>query len=236
MELVETIWTESGIYQVTAGQAIMLVVCLVLLYLGIARKFEPLLLVTIGFGGLLSNIPGAGVADARVDRSREGVDPHGLALADELPLDGSGVIFDVSPAGIERRTVTAADHGLQTRCLQHPVGVFAVQPGVPVDPLRLEPNENLDAFRVRVIADGPETAWEPFGIDLPRADLWPATLLDVPAGVHPPVVQLQPLLEIAVDEFDLVLFVRFGHLGELMRTARVQHGQWPLRRAHTHGA
>jgi len=63
MELVETIWTESGIYQVTAGQAIMLVVCLVLLYLGIARKFEPLLLVTIGFGGLLSNIPGAGVAD-----------------------------------------------------------------------------------------------------------------------------------------------------------------------------
>jgi oxaloacetate decarboxylase beta subunit len=63
MELVETIWTESGIYQVTAGQAIMLVVCLALLYLGIARKFEPLLLVTIGFGGLLSNIPGAGVAD-----------------------------------------------------------------------------------------------------------------------------------------------------------------------------
>ena len=63
MELVETIWTESGIYQVTAGQAIMLVVCLGLLYLGIARKFEPLLLVTIGFGGLLSNIPGAGIAE-----------------------------------------------------------------------------------------------------------------------------------------------------------------------------
>lgn len=63
MELVETIWTESGIYQVTAGQAIMLVVCLALLYLGIARKFEPLLLVTIGFGGLLANIPGAGIAE-----------------------------------------------------------------------------------------------------------------------------------------------------------------------------
>lgn len=41
----------------------MLVVCLLLLYLGIVKKFEPLLLVTIGFGGLLSNIPGAGVAD-----------------------------------------------------------------------------------------------------------------------------------------------------------------------------
>jgi sodium ion-translocating decarboxylase beta subunit len=33
-----------------------------LLYLAIAKKFEPLLLVTIGFGGLLSNIPGAEIA------------------------------------------------------------------------------------------------------------------------------------------------------------------------------
>jgi anthranilate phosphoribosyltransferase len=36
---------------------------------------------------------------------------HGDRL-DELPLDSSGVIFDVSPDGVERRTVTAADHGL----------------------------------------------------------------------------------------------------------------------------
>jgi anthranilate phosphoribosyltransferase len=36
---------------------------------------------------------------------------HGERL-DELPLDGSGVIYDVSPDGIERREVTAADHGL----------------------------------------------------------------------------------------------------------------------------
>ena len=63
MELIRQIWIESGLYQVTGGQAIMLVVCLTLLYLGIVRKFEPLLLVTIGFGGLLSNIPGAGIAE-----------------------------------------------------------------------------------------------------------------------------------------------------------------------------
>jgi anthranilate phosphoribosyltransferase len=31
---------------------------------------------------------------------------------DELPLDGSGVIFDVRPDGVERRVVTAAEHGL----------------------------------------------------------------------------------------------------------------------------
>lgn len=40
----------------------MLCICLLLLYLGIAKKFEPLLLVTIGFGGLLSNIPGVEIA------------------------------------------------------------------------------------------------------------------------------------------------------------------------------
>ncbi len=62
MELVTEIWRGSGLYQITGGQAIMLVVCLALLYLGIAKKFEPLLLVTIGFGGLLSNIPGVEIA------------------------------------------------------------------------------------------------------------------------------------------------------------------------------
>jgi len=62
MDLVAQIWQGSGLYQITAGQALMLCVCLLLLYLGIVRKFEPLLLVTIGFGGLLSNIPGVEIA------------------------------------------------------------------------------------------------------------------------------------------------------------------------------
>jgi oxaloacetate decarboxylase beta subunit len=62
MELISEIWQGSGLYQMTGGQAIMLLICLLLLYLGIAKKFEPLLLVTIGFGGLLSNIPGVEIA------------------------------------------------------------------------------------------------------------------------------------------------------------------------------
>jgi carboxybiotin decarboxylase len=62
MDLVQQIWQGSGLYQITAGQAIMLLICLLLLYLGIVRKFEPLLLVTIGFGGLLSNVPGVEIA------------------------------------------------------------------------------------------------------------------------------------------------------------------------------
>lgn len=62
MDLIKQIWIESGIYQITGGQVVMLGVCLLLLYLGIVKKFEPLLLVTIGFGGLLSNIPGVEIA------------------------------------------------------------------------------------------------------------------------------------------------------------------------------
>ncbi|NCF72080.1 MAG: sodium ion-translocating decarboxylase subunit beta [Gammaproteobacteria bacterium] len=62
MDLIRQIWTESGIYQISGGQIAMIAVCLLLLYLGIVKKFEPLLLVTIGFGGLLSNIPGVEIA------------------------------------------------------------------------------------------------------------------------------------------------------------------------------
>jgi oxaloacetate decarboxylase beta subunit len=62
MDLIRQIWIESGIYQITGGQVAMLAVCLLLLYLGIVKKFEPLLFVTIGFGGLLSNIPGVEIA------------------------------------------------------------------------------------------------------------------------------------------------------------------------------
>ncbi|MCQ2740100.1 MAG: sodium ion-translocating decarboxylase subunit beta [bacterium] len=39
------------------GQWIMIIICLFLLWLGIKKQFEPLLLVPIAFGGLLSNIP-----------------------------------------------------------------------------------------------------------------------------------------------------------------------------------
>lgn len=44
------------------GMPIMIVVCFFLLYLGIKKQFEPLLLVPIAFGGLLANIPIANIA------------------------------------------------------------------------------------------------------------------------------------------------------------------------------
>lgn len=44
------------------GAPIMFLVCLVLLYLGIKKEFEPLLLVPIAFGGILANIPVCDIA------------------------------------------------------------------------------------------------------------------------------------------------------------------------------
>lgn len=62
MENLYNLWQSTGIAQASAGQMLMLAICLLLLFLAIRKNFEPLLLVPIGFGGLLANIPGAGMA------------------------------------------------------------------------------------------------------------------------------------------------------------------------------
>lgn len=58
------LWQSTGIYQLEAGQALMIAVCLGLVFLAIRKGFEPLLLIPIGFGGVLANIPAAGMAEA----------------------------------------------------------------------------------------------------------------------------------------------------------------------------
>ena len=63
MELLTQFWEGTGLFLITWKQVVMLGICLALLYLAIAKQFEPLLLVTIGFGGILANIPGAGMAE-----------------------------------------------------------------------------------------------------------------------------------------------------------------------------
>ncbi len=62
MESLNALIQGMGLMHLGAGRAIMLLVSLLLLWLAIAKKFEPLLLLPIGFGGLLSNIPEAGLA------------------------------------------------------------------------------------------------------------------------------------------------------------------------------
>ena len=60
MDKLFSLWASSGVAQLEAGQLVMMSVGMVLLYLAIRRGFEPLLLVPIGFGTVLVNIPGAG--------------------------------------------------------------------------------------------------------------------------------------------------------------------------------
>ena len=52
----------TGVANLGLGQLAMIGVCGLLLYLAIAKEFEPLLLLPIGFGGILANIPVAGIA------------------------------------------------------------------------------------------------------------------------------------------------------------------------------
>ncbi len=59
MEVLTGLWLDSGLSQITFGQILMMAVGLLLLYLAISKNFEPLLLVPIGFGAILVNIPGA---------------------------------------------------------------------------------------------------------------------------------------------------------------------------------
>ena len=63
MEAIANFFVSTGFYQFFQGDnwkcAIMLLIAVVLLFLGIVKKFEPLLLVPIAFGMLLTNLPGA---------------------------------------------------------------------------------------------------------------------------------------------------------------------------------
>lgn len=62
-----------------AGQGFMVLIGLLLLFLAIRKGFEPLLLVPIGFGGILANIPGAGLAWSAVESALHSADPAVLA-------------------------------------------------------------------------------------------------------------------------------------------------------------
>jgi len=53
------LWHDSGLSQMEPGQGVMILIGLLLLFLAIRKGFEPLLLVPIGFGAVLVNIPGA---------------------------------------------------------------------------------------------------------------------------------------------------------------------------------
>ena len=73
------LWSTSGLAQMGLGQAFMILIGLLLLFLAIRKGFEPLLLVPIGFGGILANIPGAGLAYSAVENAVHAADPALMA-------------------------------------------------------------------------------------------------------------------------------------------------------------
>ncbi|HBY86282.1 MAG TPA: sodium ion-translocating decarboxylase subunit beta [Colwellia sp.] len=64
MDSLNTLWLSTGLANFELGQVVMMLVGCGLLYLAIARNFEPLLLLPMGFGAILTNIPVAGFSEA----------------------------------------------------------------------------------------------------------------------------------------------------------------------------
>jgi oxaloacetate decarboxylase beta subunit len=89
MNLIE-FFSTLGIFSITIGQSIMILVGLFLIYLAINKKFEPLLLLPIGFGALLTNIPEIGLSMSSIEK---------LIYANN-PAEISTVISELSITGL----------------------------------------------------------------------------------------------------------------------------------------
>ena len=63
MDSLNKLWLSTGLANFESGQVNMMIVGCLLLYLAIARNFEPLLLLPMGFGAILTNIPLAGFSE-----------------------------------------------------------------------------------------------------------------------------------------------------------------------------
>lgn len=83
MEKILLLWENSGLYNLDMPQFVMISICLGLLYLAIVKKFEPLLLLPIGFGGILANIPEAGLALSAFDQALTVFNPETMQLLAE---------------------------------------------------------------------------------------------------------------------------------------------------------
>ncbi len=119
------LWQGSGLYQMQGGQLVMIIICMLLLFLAIRKGFEPLLLVPIGFGGILANIPGAGLALPAVENAIATGNPEILAgFAELLGLGawetGKDILAAyqaVGPAGQKVAALYAAELGFHNGML-----------------------------------------------------------------------------------------------------------------------
>ena len=120
MDKVLNLWYGSGLYNMTLGQFAMIIVGFVLLFLAIRKQFEPLLLVPIGFGGIMSNIPAAGLALPAIEQAMSIAHPEVVAaVAATLGVDVAGVsgyelvgMYNETDVAMQQMVnAVVADHG-----------------------------------------------------------------------------------------------------------------------------
>ena len=118
MEQLLSLWQGSGLYNMGFGQLTMIIICLLLLYLAIVKNFEPLLLVPIGFGGLLANIPEAGLALSAAEQAIHFAKPEVLAaLAQAVDANTTDpdvlmhLVHDSGPSAYAAAQLAAQDAG-----------------------------------------------------------------------------------------------------------------------------
>lgn len=106
-EIVRDAAASSGFASLTLSQIVMLLLCFVLFYLAIVKKFEPLLLVPIAFGILLANLPNTGLMnDATAAAAQQ------LTAAQEALAGGTGTIEAVNEATAALAGVHWYDSGI----------------------------------------------------------------------------------------------------------------------------
>ena len=98
MDKLLNLWHSTGLYHMSFGELVMIAVGLLLLWLAISKRFEPLLLVPIGFGGILSNIPVAGLAESAVTHALQYDPAVTLQIKTMLGLDPDTAVKSVKQA------------------------------------------------------------------------------------------------------------------------------------------
>lgn len=118
MDKLLELWHASGIYNMGFGQLTMILVGMGLLFLAIRKNFEPLLLVPIGFGGILANIPEAGLAFSAVENAVHFAKPEvmeglakALGIASTDPYDVLHAYHGASAAAYDAAVNVANDGG-----------------------------------------------------------------------------------------------------------------------------
>lgn len=115
MESLQALWAATGVANIELGQILMTGVGGLLIYLAIRRGFEPLLLIPIGFGAILANVPVANMAgpDGLLGLiTRAGIETGVFPL---LIFLGIGALTDFGPLIANPKTIllgAAAQFGI----------------------------------------------------------------------------------------------------------------------------